>query len=292
MANWNLPTVNDIWSDIVAFFKNRDVDLAMGMDPANTSVTNPQANFIRWNSANKYWEKFNGTTWNALESDYAINIQFSRILSKPTTLAGYGITDAQPLDADLTALAALASTAGMLSRTGANAFAVRTLTGTANRITISNGTGAGGNPTFDIGTDVVTLTASQVLTNKTLTAPAISSPSFSGTATGLTVANPANTDQTLTDQATINWNMDSGGIATVTLGGNRTMAAPTNLKKGTYVLHVIQPASGGPWSITWNAVFKWANGTAPVLSTAANKRDILTFVSDGTNLYGTAVTGF
>lgn len=55
----------------------------------------------------------------------------------------------QPSDADLTALAALAATAGMLSRTGAGAFAVRTLTAGAN-ISISNPTGAGGDPTIAV----------------------------------------------------------------------------------------------------------------------------------------------
>lgn len=55
-------------------------------------------------------------------------------------------TNVQAWDADLDALAALAATAGMLSRTGAGAFAVRTLTAGAN-IGITNGSGAAGNPT-------------------------------------------------------------------------------------------------------------------------------------------------
>lgn len=108
--------------------------------------------------------------------------------------------------------------------------------------------------------------------------------------TGLTVSGTttdlSNTlSQTLTDGATINWNLASGRIATVTLGGNRTMAAPTNLKVGTYILTVIQDGTGSR-TITWNSVFKWPAAVAPVLTTTANRRDILTFVSDGTNLYG------
>jgi hypothetical protein len=94
--------------------------------------------------------------------------------------------------------------------------------------------------------------------------------------------------QTLTDGATITWNAASGRIATVTLGGNRTMAAPTNLKAGHYTLTVIQDGSGSR-TLTWNGAFKWPAQTAPTLSTAANARDILTFVSDGTLLYGTYV---
>lgn len=92
--------------------------------------------------------------------------------------------------------------------------------------------------------------------------------------------------QTLTDGATINWDASSGAIAQVTLGGDRTMAAPTNLKSGgTYSLIVKQDGTP-PRLLTWNAVFKWPGGTAPTLSTGANDIDVLTFIYDGTNLYG------
>ena len=59
-------------------------------------------------------------------------------------------TDVQAFDADLDALAALAATAGMVSRTGAGAFAVRTVTGTASNISVADGTGAAANPTIDL----------------------------------------------------------------------------------------------------------------------------------------------
>jgi hypothetical protein len=90
---------------------------------------------------------------------------------------------------------------------------------------------------------------------------------------------------TLTDGATINWDVNSGATATVTLGGNRTVAAPTNLVAGAfYALEIIQDATGSR-TLTWNSVFKFANGVAPVLSTAASARDYVVFRSNGTNLY-------
>jgi hypothetical protein len=100
------------------------------------------------------------------------------------------------------------------------------------------------------------------------------------------VSSQANTlNQTLTDGATISWDVSAGQIATVTLAGNRTIAAPTNLKVTTYLLHVIQDATGSR-TLTWNSVFKWPAGAAPPLTTTANARDIFSFISDGTNLYG------
>ena len=89
----------------------------------------------------------------------------------------------------------------------------------------------------------------------------------------------------LTDAATIAWNTDLGQTATFTfISTNRTVGAPTNLENGGfYALAVIQNA--GSNTLTWNAIFKWAGGTAPTLSTAAGAKDYFTFRSDGTNLY-------
>ncbi|NJO62896.1 MAG: hypothetical protein HC836_33145 [Richelia sp. RM2_1_2] len=79
----------------------------------------------------------------------------------------YVDTTTQPLDSDLSALAGLATT-GVVVRTSTGTAATRTITGTTNRIVVTNGSGVSGDPILDIGTDVVTLTSTQVLTNKTL----------------------------------------------------------------------------------------------------------------------------
>ena len=89
----------------------------------------------------------------------------------------------------------------------------------------------------------------------------------------------------LTDAATVAWDTTTGQVATFTfVSNNRTMGAPSSLVSGAfYALAVIQNA--GSNTLTWNSVFKWANGTAPTLSTAAGARDYFVFRSDGTNLY-------
>jgi len=95
----------------------------------------------------------------------------------------------------------------------------------------------------------------------------------------------AATRQVIADAATINWNVDLGSVMQVTLGGNRTMAAPTNhVAGGTYTAIIKQDATGTR-TLTWNAAFKFAGGSK-TLTTSANATDVATFVSDGANLYG------
>lgn len=61
----------------------------------------------------------------------------------------------QPIAAELTAVAALATT-GFVARTAAATYAPRTLTGTADQIDVANGDGIGGNPTFTLPATAVT----------------------------------------------------------------------------------------------------------------------------------------
>ena len=64
----------------------------------------------------------------------------------------------QAWDADLDALAALAST-GLVARTAAATYAERTLTGPAAGISVSNGDGVAGNPTLALANDLAALEA-------------------------------------------------------------------------------------------------------------------------------------
>lgn len=57
----------------------------------------------------------------------------------------------QPLDADLTAVAALSST-GIAVRTAADTWALRSVSGTAGTVVVSNGDGVSGNPTVTLAT--------------------------------------------------------------------------------------------------------------------------------------------
>jgi len=89
---------------------------------------------------------------------------------------------------------------------------------------------------------------------------------------------------TLTDGATINWNADTNGqIVAVTLGGNRNMAAPTNIRQyALYIMRVSQDATGSR-TPTWNAAYKFGSAGAPTLTTTANKVDFLSFIGGAGN---------
>jgi hypothetical protein len=67
----------------------------------------------------------------------------------PTTLAEFGIVDAQALDSNLTAITSI-STIGMLTRTGSGTYATRSVTGAPGRILTSNANGQSGNPLVDL----------------------------------------------------------------------------------------------------------------------------------------------
>jgi hypothetical protein len=94
--------------------------------------------------------------------------------------------------------------------------------------------------------------------------------------------------QTLTDGASIAWDASLGRIATVTLGGARTLANATNLRVGTYILHVIQNTSGNS-TLTFSNQYKFTANIQPSLTSNANARDMFSFVSDGTNMYGAMI---
>jgi len=97
---------------------------------------------------------------------------------------------------------------------------------------------------------------------------------------------------TLTDGATITPDFNDSNNMIVTLAGNRAMANPSNLKDGASYTVIVKQDATGSRTLSFGTAFKWAGGTAPTLSTGANSVDILTFISDGTDLYGSFVGDF
>jgi hypothetical protein len=89
-------------------------------------------------------------------------------------------------------------------------------------------------------------------------------------------------EATLTDGATVTWNASTQQVCKLTLGGNRTISAPTNGATGQFIsIAVIQDATGSR-TLTWNSAYEFTGDTAPTLTTTVSKADVFVFRYNGT----------
>jgi len=131
------------------------------------------------------------------------------------------------------------------------------------------------------GTGVSTSTGSGA--NVLGTSPTINNPTVTNYVESVVSIGNSGTSQTLA--------LTNGTVQTVTMTGNCTFTMPTNVAGKSFILIAVQDGTGSR-TATFTSV-KWAGGTAPTLTTTATTgRDILTFVADGTNWYGTYAQAF
>lgn len=81
----------------------------------------------------------------------------------------------------------------------------------------------------------------------------------------------------LTDAATIGLNLALNNNFSVTLAGNRTLGQPTNVVAGQSGLIVVTQDGTGSRTLAYHADYKFAGGTAPVLTTGAGLIDYLAY---------------
>ena len=160
-----------------------------------------------------------------------------------------------------------------------------------------------GNVTF------ASLAGTETFTNKRMTAPTITDPTYIGTATGTmaggTYAAPAIADPNVSGTATgtmvwtgpqramygtigevapggtatVNFTTRQNWILTMTSTGTTTrlLANPTNPVAGqSGVLEFVQPA-GGNAHLNWGAGYKFAGTASIALSSGANQRDVIPY---------------
>ena len=88
-------------------------------------------------------------------------------------------------------------------------------------------------------------------------------------------------EQTLTDGANIDWDLQAKPVAKVTLGGNRTLNNATNGVTGQFVsLLVIQDGTGSR-TLSFGSNYEFASDTAPTLTTTASLGDFFVFYYNG-----------
>jgi hypothetical protein len=153
-------------------------------------------------------------------------------------------------------------------------------TGATTLTGVLKGNGASAFSAAVAGTDYVTPTGSETLTNKTLT-----NPSVNNYTEGVVAIGAVTTSHTLV--------LTSGTVQTATLTASTacTFTMPTATAGKSFVLLLKQAASTGNGSATFTGV-KWSALGAPTITLTAGKMDILSFVSDGTNWYGSYAQGY
>lgn len=83
----------------------------------------------------------------------------------------------------------------------------------------------------------------------------------------------------LTDAASITVDAALGNHFRVTLGGNRTLANPSNLSQdGQKILIEVKQDATGSRTLSYGTKYKFGTDGQPVLSTSANLTDYLGFV--------------
>jgi len=130
--------------------------------------------------------------------------------------------------------------------------------------------------------------------NQLLQSNGSSAPTFTSTVTNPTVTNYTESVVaigTVTSASTIS--LTSGTVQTATLTASTacTFTMPTATAGKSFVLLLKQAASTGNGTATFTSV-KWGIAGAPVITATAGKMDILTFIADGTNWYGSIAQGY
>jgi hypothetical protein len=87
--------------------------------------------------------------------------------------------------------------------------------------------------------------------------------------------------------------ISAGTVLTATLTASTacTFTMPTATAGKSFILLLKQAATTGNGTATFTSV-KWNSAGAPTITATAGKMDILTFVADGTNWYGSYSQGY
>jgi len=84
--------------------------------------------------------------------------------------------------------------------------------------------------------------------------------------------------------------LSAGQAQKLTMTGNCTLTLTNPLAGQSYLLKLVQDATGSR-TMTWPAAVKWSLSTPPTLS-AANKIDLINLYWDGTNYFGSFITSY
>lgn len=199
---------------------------------------------------------------------------------------------------DQTSVSGNAGTATILATT--RAIYGNNFNGSAD-LTAAIGAAFGGTGVANNAASTITISGNYATTFTVTGATGVTLPT-SGTLT--TLATVVSTQNSYTKQqgfgavaitssgASIAWDLSVAQSAKHTFTENTTLANPSNMVDGfTYVLRLTQHASS-PKTLAFGNAYKFPGGSAVVVTATNSAVDILTFTSDGTNMYCVAQKAF
>lgn len=223
--------------------------------PAGTTAQRPTgaAGYIRFNTTTTSFEGYDGAAWGGFGSTGTVS---SVAVSGGTT----GLT----------------TSGGPITTSG-----TITISGT---LAVANG----GTGITSFGTGVATALGQNVSGSGNIvlgTSPTVNNPTVTNYVESVVAIGTVTTTNTIA--------LTNGTVQTATLTASTacTFTMPTATAGKSFVLLLKQAATTGNGTATFTGV-KWNAGGAPTITATAGKMDILTFVADGTNWYGSYAQGY
>jgi len=192
-----------------------------------------------------------------------------------------------PITAAGTLALTVAGTSGGVPYFGSSSTWASSAVLTASAIMVGGGAGAAPS-TITTGTGVVTALGLAVSGSGSIvlgTSPTVNNPTVTNYVESVVAIGTVTTTNTIA--------LTNGTVQTATLTASVgcTFTMPTATAGKSFVLLLKQAATTGNGTATFTGV-KWGTSGAPTITATAGKMDILTFVADGTNWYGSAAQGY
>ena len=253
-------------------------DRYLGSKTSNPTLDNDGnalvAGSLYFNSVSGAMQVYTGSAW------VAAYVSGTGFLATANNLSDVASTSSARTNLGLGSIATQA--ASSVSITGGSITGITDLavadggTGASTLTGVLKGNGTSAFTAATAGTDYVTPTGSETLTNKTLTNPTITNFTESVVAIGTVGAS-----HTLV--------LTNGTVQTATLTGSTpcTFTMPTATAGKSFILKLTQSAANMT-TATFTGV-KFAGGTAPTITATASAVDLLSFIADGTSWFGSAI---
>ena len=222
---------------------------------------------------------------NLVSGELALNITDEKLYFKNAAgtvklLASNGATtNVSTFSAGTTGFTPSSATSGAVTLAGTLAVANGGTNATTasitsfNNITGYTASGATGTTSTNLVFSTTPTITTPVLTNPTITAYLETAPAIANSGTAVTLA------------------LASGTVLSYTLTGNCTFTMPTATSGTSFIVRLIQDATGGR-TATFTGV-KWPGGTVPTITTTASTGvDIISFVCIASVWYGNAAQAF